>query len=285
MSPPLRCSQRSSAVTRPLFILLAGLTFMVYGASETKADGPYGFIGLGSVQLNIYPDGRTSWMVQNPGPIGFGYEGTGHSLSGSSHPWPPTATGGTDVLAVSKDQGETWQTLLQTQPGTGLQVSVIWDAENVGGAPLGLGVVDQSHLAIGPEGDIYESNFGGGDFSVFHSEVGSRWEASELVAPAGNLGDFRAWEVGTPFLTQLHDDLGVLLDAGLTNQGDSDGRAITAALNRQIQGRVIPGLSAPGRRPIAVLVGWLRGGRAGFRFSSHEWMFTQGLGVRLWCAP
>ena len=88
-------------------------------------------------------------------------------------------------------------------------------------------------------------------------EAGSRWEASGLVAPAGNLGDFRAWEVGTPFLTQLHDDLGALLDAGLTNQGDSDGTAITAALNRQIQGRFISGLSVPGRRPVAVLVIWL----------------------------
>ena len=88
-------------------------------------------------------------------------------------------------------------------------------------------------------------------------EAGSRWEASGLVAPAGNLGDFRAWEVGTPFLTQLHDDLGALLVAGLTNQGDSDGTAITAALNRQIQGRFIPGLSVPGRRPVAVLVIWL----------------------------
>ena len=63
--------------------------------------------------------------------------------------------------------------------------------------------------------------------------------------------------MGTPFLTQLHDDLGALLDAGLTNQGDSDGTAITAALNRQIQGRFISGLSVPGRRPVAVLVIWL----------------------------
>ena len=55
-------------------------------------------------------------------------------------PGDPTATGGTDVmLAVSKDQGETWQTLLQTQPGTGLQVSVIQDPVNAGDAPLGSG--------------------------------------------------------------------------------------------------------------------------------------------------
>ena len=31
--------------------------------------------------------------------------------------------------------------------------------------------------------------------------------------------------------------------------------------------------------------GWLCGVRAGFRFSSHEWMSTQGLGVRPCCAP
>ncbi len=96
-------------------------------------------------------------------------------------------------------------------------------------------------------------------FSLTQGQVEAREPVGGQRArsPAGDLGDFRAWEAGTPFLTQLHDDLGALLDARLTNQGDSDGKAITAALNRQIQVRFIPGLNALGRQPVAVLVIWL----------------------------
>src|SRR5207247_1808958 len=44
---------------------------------------------------------------------------------------------------------------------------------------------------------------------------GSRRVARGLVPAGGALGSFAAFKAGTPFLTQLHDDLGALLDAGL----------------------------------------------------------------------
>ena len=40
------------------------------------------------------------------------------------------------------------------------------------GVPAGLGFVDQSHMAIGREGEIYLSNFGAGDFTVHVSTDG-----------------------------------------------------------------------------------------------------------------
>src|SRR5262249_12761160 len=81
---------------------------------------------------------------------------------------------------------------------------------------------------------------------------GSRLLASDLVLAAGALGSFDVWHNGTPFLSQLHDDLGAVLDAQLTTLGDASG--ITAGLLQQIKDRLTPALGAPGQRPTGVLV-------------------------------
>src|SRR5262249_42659242 len=49
---------------------------------------------------------------------------------------------------------------------------------------------------------------------------GSQLLRPALVTAAGPLGDFGVWKAGTPFLTQLHDNLGALLDAALTQRSD-----------------------------------------------------------------
>jgi hypothetical protein len=85
--------------------------------------------------------------------------------------------------------------------------------------------------------------------------TGSLVTAKDLVQAAGALGDLSAFTRGTAFLTQLHDDLGALLDAGLTRSGDA--KAITAAIQQQIQDRLGPALGAAGARPASVLVLWL----------------------------
>jgi len=76
-----------------------------------------------------------------------------------------------------------------------------------------------------------------------------------LVTPVGALGDFNVFQAGTPFLTQLHDDLGAFLDASLARL--SDDPSIPVAVDNEILGRFVPGLGAPGQRPTAVLVIWL----------------------------
>jgi hypothetical protein len=84
---------------------------------------------------------------------------------------------------------------------------------------------------------------------------GSRETAIDLVVAGGTLGDFGVFKTGTPFLNQLHDDLGALLDSLLTERGDDP--AITAALIDQILARFDPALGAPGARPTSVLVIWI----------------------------
>jgi hypothetical protein len=60
---------------------------------------------------------------------------------------------------------------------------------------------------------------------------------------------------GTAFLTQLHDDLGSLLDSQLTQLGDAP--SITAALQKLLEDRLGPSLGAAGQRPTKVLALWL----------------------------
>jgi hypothetical protein len=79
--------------------------------------------------------------------------------------------------------------------------------------------------------------------------------AAGLVVAAGPLGSFGVWNGGTPFLSQLHDDLGALLDAQLTSVGDAP--SVTAQLLAQIKARLDPALGALGQRPTGVLVLWL----------------------------
>jgi hypothetical protein len=84
---------------------------------------------------------------------------------------------------------------------------------------------------------------------------GSQPTAPNLVLAPGTLGSFSGFTQGTPFLTQLHDDLGALLDATLTASGDDP--ALTPALLNQIVSRFGPALGPPGQRPTSMLVVWL----------------------------
>jgi hypothetical protein len=80
-------------------------------------------------------------------------------------------------------------------------------------------------------------------------------DVRDLVSVSSAPGNLAVWEQGTPFLTQLHDDLGALLDAQLTALGDA--RSISAGIDRQIVTRFDPALGTPDQRPVAVLVIWL----------------------------
>jgi hypothetical protein len=77
---------------------------------------------------------------------------------------------------------------------------------------------------------------------------GSQLLAKDLVLAAGALGNFTVFGQGTPLLSQLHDDLGAVLDATLTAQGDSP--QITPLLLDQVLQRLAPALGAAGQRPV-----------------------------------
>jgi hypothetical protein len=78
--------------------------------------------------------------------------------------------------------------------------------------------------------------------------------ADNLVLPAGPLGSFSAFDAGTPFLSQLHDDLAAILDSALTEQGDDPG--ISQRINDHIRERMAAALGQLATPP-SLLVVWL----------------------------
>jgi hypothetical protein len=67
---------------------------------------------------------------------------------------------------------------------------------------------------------------------------GSQFAAADLVAPSGAPGNLDVYQQGTPFLTQLQNDLAALLDSLLAKFGDDP--RITDLLNQQIAARFGP---------------------------------------------
>jgi hypothetical protein len=127
-------------------------------------------------------------------------------------PSHPEYQGGTDVMiAVSSDGGQSWETQVQ-QDQSGDSISVVQDPINADGGLPGVGAVTQSQLAIGADGKIYLSEFGGGDFAINVSSDGGKsflppnhTTGQQLAFGTGNLAwvsedglptnQFRTWSV------------------------------------------------------------------------------------------
>jgi hypothetical protein len=84
-------------------------------------------------------------------------------------------------------------------------------------------------------------------------EEGAVVEIRNLVAPAGQ-ADLDRLPDGTPFLTQLQNDLGAILDRLLVQAGDDP--SITPELTQQILARFAPALTG-GQTPTSFLIVWL----------------------------
>jgi hypothetical protein len=107
------------------------------------------------------------------------------------------------MFAVSRDGGQNWQVKLRPQAGTGIPRTVIFNLQNDADLPEGLGHEGWSHATIGPEGDIYVSNFQGGMFAVHHStDAGTSFSdpdgQSNTLYPFGFNNDI----IPSPTLTQ-----------------------------------------------------------------------------------
>ena len=81
---------------------------------------------------------------------------------------------------------------------------------------------------------------------------GSQFVNRNLVKPDSTLGNLAAFENGTRFLTQFHNDLGALLDAQLTAVGDQS--TISKGLLDQITARFSPALGAIDQRLISLAI-------------------------------
>jgi len=109
-------------------------------------------------------------------------------------PGEPNSSGGSDImLSISHDGGQTWQLQLMTNPANGASISVINKDGNSGiGAPPGLGYMNNSHLAIGPEGDLYVDSLFGGTVAVNLSTDGGQ----SFVTPDDATGQGEAFGLG-----------------------------------------------------------------------------------------
>ena len=81
---------------------------------------------------------------------------------------------------------------------------------------------------------------------------GSSFSAANLVANIGSAQSLQVFQDGTAFLTQLHSDLGSLLDTFLTQQGDQS--TITATLLDQMLHSFEPALAPEGSNVPPLLV-------------------------------
>jgi hypothetical protein len=139
-------------------------------------------------------------------------------------------------------------TLLFTQPlpagsyaiqfDPAIQAAPISDSESVLLAPA-------ANLTGHPLVAVVDGNVAAGPTPVVHA----------LVPASGALGSFDGFPTGTQFLTQLHDDLGRVLDSGLNQLGDA--QSVTDQVLQQIAARFDPSLGTPGQRPTSMLVLWL----------------------------
>jgi hypothetical protein len=84
---------------------------------------------------------------------------------------------------------------------------------------------------------------------------GSETDAPRLVLPVSALGDLNVYDSGTPYLTNLHGDIGRILDENLTHQVDT--ATITKLISQQLAAACGPGLGTPGNRPVEMMIIWL----------------------------
>lgn len=106
---------------------------------------------------------------------------------------------------------------------------------------------------------------------------GAVLDAPNLVAPGGGPGSLSQFVTGTEFLTQLHNDLGALLDQLLRELGDDP--SISPAITAQILARILPALDPSGT--LSLLVIWLdpvsinladsEGGRTVYNEGRRRW--------------
>ena len=118
------------------------------------------------------PDGRT-----NPN-YGTLYETWSRYYPAGQYPGEPNAIGGANIMiAVSRDGGRTWQLQLESHPDQAPDpVTVIYNAELFygTGGPEGQGYENWAHVTVGPEGDVYVSQFLGARFVLQHSMDGAK---------------------------------------------------------------------------------------------------------------
>jgi hypothetical protein len=121
-------------------------------------------------------------------------------------PGVPAAGGGIEIMfAVSENGGQRWEVKRELAPTLGVLTSVMsidvsFEDEGTGTSP-GEGFIDHSHLAIGSDGEVYVSHFGGANFAINVSRNGGEsFQTSNLTTGSQIV-------FGVAFATVVNDTL------------------------------------------------------------------------------
>jgi hypothetical protein len=131
------------------------------------------------------PDGRPN---PNHGNL---YEVWSRYYADGQYPGNPNSVGGSDLmLAVSRDAGQTWQIQLEPDPAGGSVPVTAVTPDMPSEYSPGRGLVNSSHITIGPEGDIYVCFVGNLEVNLAHSTDGGHSfthpdEATNTLIPFG----------------------------------------------------------------------------------------------------
>ena len=153
--------------------------------------------------------------------------------------YPPTARRTINLLFANPLPAGSYQVTL----GTGVQTAPYSASE----AGLLVGAGFDGHPVVSVAGGTISS--------------GATFTATGLVTLAAPFGNPDAISNGTPFLTQLQNDLGALLDTQVKAVGDAP--AVTTAINDQILSRFVPAFDAAlaagdqGNGPLTFAIIWL----------------------------
>ena len=161
-----------------IFVVRSGDGGLTWGlpvavASNLYAATPVPFEINAEVNIDLYktlPNGQANPFY------GDMYATWSRYYPAGQFPGEPDSTGGSDIfISVSHDAGKTWQIQLMANPATGGSISVLQKKTQTGrGAPAAAGFMNDAHLAIGPEGDLYVNSILGGSVGVHFSTDGGK---------------------------------------------------------------------------------------------------------------
>ena len=151
-----------------------------FGAPATVSSHLYN--GVDKVPFDIIPDlaidtFRTDTNAATGEQVNRMYVSFSRYYPEGQYPGETDSIGGSNIMfAVSTDGGQSWQLQLESQPAESADpVTVIYNQGLFNGQiPEGVGFENWSHVAVGPQGDVYVSQFQGGTFVVHHSSDGGQ---------------------------------------------------------------------------------------------------------------
>jgi hypothetical protein len=182
---------------------------LTWNANDVRTVASHLSDGTTKVAFDIIPDLAIDTFATLPNGQSNPHHGTVYVTFSRYYPSgqypgePDSGPGSNVMIAASTDGGEHWDLKLEPNPaespdpGNPIISTVIYNSGYFAGtafADEGLGVESWAHVTVGPEGDVYVSQFLGGTFVVHHSTNG----ANSFEHPNPQTGALFPFRVNVP---------------------------------------------------------------------------------------